>query len=398
MKNTLTHSLKHALKYSRNQIQSLQILSMNVAQLEEYIEDIAKNNPLIEFDHSINQCIEFSSEILIENETSLSDFLLEQLKFIPHSKLCELLIYELNSNGYFRKTYDELLITFSTNPVQLDNAIQTLQSLEPFGIASFCLKECLKIQIKLSDFKEKEHAILLLDFLPQIAENNMQAIIDGTKLLPEEITHIIHFIKTLNPKPASNFSTGANILLPDIIIETNNDIHVQIHNINERIHFIDDYKKQKELKQFYDLNKRIKEQINLRNKTLSLVINAIIEFQYDYFIFQKPLKAMKLKDIASMTQLSISTISRAIQDKVISKDNQYILLKSLFSKSINNISVNTIQEKIKEITEAETIALSDQKIVKRLKEEGIIVARRTVNKYRKQLKIKSSHDRPTKDM
>ena len=388
-KITIKPDLKQLSYYNQKYDQALKILSLNNIDLRNFLADKISKNVFLSYQVD-QQTYEYLANTQ-QYKPSLYQNFISQLPYIDIKldyNLFNFLFSNLDSNGYFKNTFDELCKLSKQSSAKLKKIISVLQEMEPIGCFSFSLSDCLKAQCKASPMACSETAEILCDHLNMVAEGNIKAIAELSGLSFDEIIEGIKFIKTLNPKPAINFAEDANIILPEVKI-TRSDDKLDISLINDDLNI-----------QFNDmdasqLNNALKAQryealaimnsIKKRNLTIMQITNALCTIQQAFFLYDEPLSYCTLQDVSNITGLHPSTISRAIQNKAFEYKNKYYLYKMLFNaKGNKKISGNTILHAINTIIENEDKAhpLSDEKIKNILEKQNIYISRRTINKYR----------------
>ncbi|MGE5353328.1 MAG: RNA polymerase factor sigma-54 [Acidobacteriota bacterium] len=340
--------------------------------------------------------------------------------------LGEEIIGNLDEDGYLKrdlKSIVEELNMFQHVEVPLEKAeslLKKIQTFDPVGIASRNLQECLLVQLKNTSFDPyysylAEH--LLLDHFNDFINKRFDAIQKNMNLTTETLKSTISLIHKLNPKPGEGNieSDQANQITPDFIVEkvednfiiSLNDRHVpsvtisstylEMLNSNKRKRNISNREKEthKFLREKFESAKWFIASIQQRRETLMKIMRAIVEKQYAFFEYgPKALRPMIYKDIAEEIGMDISTISRVVNGKYVQSPVGIHELKYFFSEGLSTddgeeISNKHIKELIKEICDSETknSPFSDDKIAELLNEKGIHIARRTVAKYREQLRI-----------
>ncbi len=250
------------------------------------------------------------------------------------------------------------------------------------------------------------------------SKKHFDKILHKHKIDEDDLKTAIAKIERLNPKPGGGFSTGLRMnrqIVPDFILRIEDDqIDLQLNARNApELHLSRSYKElfetykqggnnaaQKEAVQFVkqklDAAKWFIDAIRQRQQTLIITLQAIVNYQTAYFLSgdERDLKPMILRDIAELTGLDISTISRVANSKYIDTPYGTQLVKSYFSEAMTNeegesVSTREIKSILKELIESEDKSkpLTDEKLGKLLKEKGYKVARRTVAKYREQLDL-----------
>lgn len=380
---TIKPKLKIKQTFNAQKNESLKVLAFNVSNLKEYLYKQAQTNPFLNFTSTqADTFLEYEHEQITLHDKINQELLLSN-KTIPND-LVEGLIRQLDSNGYFKNT--EFNLSYSN--VQIQQAISILQRLEPYGCFSRDLKECLSIQCELSENPTSETGLILCDYLKDLATHNIQKIIDNTNLTYEEIEEGLHFIQTLNPKPAANYSIESKPLLPEIRVTYHEKFEFELINQDFSIQFEDMQNITEELKHFRQEAKQLLSAVQKRNITLLQIMDTLCQIQKDFFLKNGPIHYCTLTQVAKKCGLHTSTISRAIQQKSFEYNNKYYPIKHLFSHSgLKKMSSDTIKSKIKYIIDQEDKVhpYSDESIRKILLKENINISRRTITKYREQL-------------
>ncbi len=361
---------------------------------------------------------------------SLQERLIEQLHELdlPEEQIIlgEVIISSLDKDGYFREDLEKIvedLKLFEHVEVSLEDAekvLKMIQTLEPVGIAARNLQECLLVQIRNSSFDPYYSYLaekILSEHYDDFVNKRFNVIQEKMELSRETLKATLDLIQRLNPKPgAGSIDTPeANQITPDFIIEKIDDNYIitlndrgvpsvtisktylEMLNSKKRKRKINKREKEthKFLREKFESAKWFIASIQQRRETLMKIMRAIVEKQYDFFEYgPKALKPMIYKDIADEIGMDISTISRVVNGKYVQSpvgihELKYFFSEGLATDSGSEISNKHIKELIKEIidNEPKNMPYSDDKIAKMLKEKGIHIARRTVAKYREQMKI-----------
>jgi RNA polymerase sigma-54 factor len=341
------------------------------------------------------------------------------------------LIGNIDDDGYVRRKTEAIVndLAFTqnieTNEEELLEVLKIIQDMEPVGVGARTLQECLLLQIenKNQDIPEIQLARTILKYyFQEFTKKHYDKIIARLNISEDELKKAIHEILKLNPKPGSSYSEtqsqAIQTIVPDFILD-NKDGELQLSlnakNVPElRLNstytemlagYARKSKEQKTkndkeaisfVKQKLDSAKWFIDAIKQRQNTLMLTMNAIIEYQYNYFLEgdESKLKPMILKDIAERTGLDISTISRVANSKYVQTHFGIFPLKYFFSEGLQTdsgeeVSSREIKSILKNYVEKEDKKkpLTDDKLTNILKEKGYRIARRTVAKYREQLNI-----------
>ncbi|MDY0216313.1 MAG: RNA polymerase factor sigma-54 [Bacteroidales bacterium] len=334
------------------------------------------------------------------------------------------IIGNLENSGYLERELtsisDDLAFTqaLTVTEEEIENVlVNIIHKLDPPGIGARDLQECLLIQLKRHDFVESSSIKLAIniikDYFPEFTKKHYDKIVAKINCTEAELKEALDEILKLNPKPGGmgDGSRQNQYIIPDFTIHASGDkLEVTLNSKNlpelklkrsfiEMLNTVNE-EHQKEavqfIKQKMDSAKWFIEAIQQRYNTLENTMNAIAEFQKEYFLTgdETTLKPMILKDIAEIVNLDISTVSRVANSKYVQTNFGTFLLKTFFSESLTNDSGEEVSSReIKKILSDEVDAenkrkpLTDEQICKVLKEKGYNIARRTVAKYREQLNI-----------
>ncbi len=364
--------------------------------------------PKIEFDRS-KETIQYIQPA----PTGLTEYLQDQLRLMNldeiEVQIANQIIWNVDDKGYFTLPLDNIASLLNTSLETAEKVLKTLQGFEPTGIFARNLQECLLLQ--LYELGNSDDAILVIkDYFEDFANRRFSKIMKALNWEKERILEVQNQIVKLNPKPGAGVSTSeSQYITPDLIVNKIdgefvieiNDTRVPDLRINSNyLAMLSKGNKlnadtKTYLKKKVDLAKWFIQSIHQRRLTMTRVMKAIIERQIDFFNDnQAPLKPMILKDIAEDVKMDISTISRVTNGKYVQLSFGVYELKYFFNEGMldasgEEVSTRIIKEKLREIVDSEKKGkpYSDEKLSKLLKEAGYPVARRTVAKYREQLKI-----------
>lgn len=369
-------------------------------------------------------------EIPIAIQSSFFESLQTQLDLVPLSdkdfRIGKQIIGSLDDDGYLRRQISSLVddLAFSQNVIAEDEDIlemlKVIQSFDPAGVGARDLQECLLIQLR----KRDQNAIVqkamrvVEDYLDEFTKKHYDKLERSLNMDSEELKEVVNEILKLNPKPGdSNAVTTKQLqIIPDFHISNNDSIlfltlnsknapELRVSRSYQEMfeHYDKTAQKDKKLKeavqfvkQKLDSAKWFIDAIKQRQQTLLKTMNAIMNYQYEYFLTgdDKNLKPMILKDIADRIGMDISTVSRVANSKYVQTEFGTFLLKSFFSEAIQMDSGEEVSNKeVKKILE-ECIGkedkhrpLADEKLTEILKDKGYNIARRTVAKYREAMNI-----------
>jgi len=374
---------------------------------------------------------EESTNYQTKSSLSFHQFLDNQSKNLilkdSEKPICEFLIGSIDESGYLRREIDDIIddLAFTQNIVATKHDVlsilEKIQDLDPAGVGARSLKECLLIQLKKKNSFKKSvlNSIKILENEFEIfSKKKFSKLSEKLSLSQEDLKDAIDEISRLNPKPGGSITSefSNNTIVPDFIltiedgdfiVELNKRNLPELRLSNSYKNILEGYKNDPKktksqnqamqfLKQKLDSAKWFIEAIEQRHQTLFQTVNAIVNFQKEYFSTGEEikLKPMILKDIAEIINMDISTISRVANSKYIETPYGIKLLKSYFSEGMKNkegeeISTIEIKKILKEIISEEdkNKPLSDIELSNKLSDKGYKVARRTVSKYREQLDI-----------
>jgi RNA polymerase sigma-54 factor len=363
--------------------------------------------------------------------STLSEQLFTQLSYLKLSErqtvIAKQLIGSIESDGYIRRDLDAILndLVFSQNiettHEELEEVLAKIQEFDPPGIAARDLKECLLLQLdRVEQNPNSRLATRIVDeCFVEFTKKHYQKIIKKLDLEDEEdLKPAIEIITKLNPKPGGTSSgmVKTQYIIPDFILSSRDgkiDIALNSRNAPElRVSsaysdmfsaYAKSDKKDKKLretvsfvKQKLDAARWFIDAIRQRQQTLLRTMNAIVEYQYDYFLTgdESKLRPMILKDISEKIGMDISTVSRVANSKAVQTEFGTFMLKYFFSEGVatesgDDVSSREVKNELKGLIDGEDKQkpLSDDKLEKLLKGKGYNIARRTVAKYREQLDI-----------
>ncbi len=368
----------------------------------------------------------------IATSSTLNESLLSQLGFLKldeqQEQVGKQLLGSIDSDGYIRRDLEAIIndLAFSQNVnIELEDLEETLEKIQKFdppGIAARDLRECLLLQLERKEDPDDDVFLairILKDCFPEFTKKHYDKIKKKLEIdSDEELKFAVDVITKLNPKPGDSSVNAAKTqyIIPDFIL----------HNVEGKLELTLNSKNAPELRvsrsysdmfKAYDVSKKkdkkLKETVSFvkqkldgakwfidairqRQHTLLNTMNAIVEFQYDYFLTgdESKLRPMILKDIAEKILMDISTVSRVANSKAIQTEFGIFQLKYFFSEGIStdsgeDVSSREVKLSLKKLIDEEEKSkpLSDDKLEKHLKSQGYNIARRTVAKYREQLNI-----------
>jgi len=353
---------------------------------------------------------------------TLFDHLSEQLHLLNLStneiEIGETIISSLDLDGYFKADVKDLAEYLNTDEKSVLKLLKMIQSFEPPGIAARDLAETLLIQIEQQVDAPEIAKEIIRNYLSYLELKKYKEIAQKLSVTTEDVRKAAKYIANLEPYPARSFDINSvKFVIPDVKVEKTddgfiiiiNDDFIPKLNLNTKYrNLIDKDKLENDAKKFLDEKyseaKLLLFGIKKRRSTVLEVVEKIVDIQKDFFEKgPRYLHPLTLKDVAEKINMHESTVSRVTSDKYVETPWGIYELKYFFSSGIRKTtgeykSSRSIKEIIKQIIENESNdkTLSDQKIVDILSNQGIKIARRTVAKYRKSLKILPSYSRKDK--
>ena len=407
------------------------MLQLGAKELSEQIDETLQNNPLLQ-ESKTYQTGSLSDDYSswLENQPAqetqtLEDHLIEQLGYLNLDSrdyvIACIVISQLDDDGYLRLGVDGLIRfctdeKIETDSLQVKQAIKVVQQLDPVGIACRDLAECLSLQIEQQkiDHEIKNAALEIIQKLELLATDKNE-LLRALNINHQTFEGALSLIQQLDPAPGKAFNQEHTIYIqPDIfLIQSDDRLTLNLNPvINRGIELNQQYinllkasdraADRDYLKKNLDQAKWWLNALVQRNKTLLSVAEYMINHQAEYFdnADLANLKPLKQQEIADACGIHISTVSRAIRHKHLQSPIGIVPLKQLLAGSIkinneNSLSNEAVKSIIKNLikNESSQSPLSDSKIVSELKTRGIVIARRTVNKYREQLNIPASNRR-----
>lgn len=422
---------------SVDQRQSLQILAYTNQELDAFLTEEYMQNPLLDCkrdrqseiidsldshyesassyrDHYIRYEDEDSDrrgDIRAREPSSLRQQLKNQLSIRDYSdeewKLIDYLIDCLDDKGFFTCSVSEIASACGCSEQIVDKCLRDLKSLEPAGIFSKDISECLLRQLEARNETDQVLIRIISDFIPDLLQGNLSSITRSLGITTAKCRSCIQKIGELNPRPIMNTESGqTEYIVPDILIErehgrwkvTLNDAWMGEYTYNDYYIRMMRTASDPELKDYFknklERARLIITSIERRRNTIIHIVEAVLEYQNEYFANGGSLRPMTMEAIAQQLDISTSTVSRAIKNKYI-QYRRPLLLRDLFSNAVSDAaetSARLVRSRVSEIIKNEDHAhpLSDDKISKILKGEGTSISRRTVAKYRQQLGIPDS--------
>ena len=361
-------------------------------------------------------------EASITRETTLAEHLDWQLVLAAkdelQTKLGKVLIGNLDENGYLTDPLEEMAKAQGVAVQELERALQLVQSFDPPGVGARNLRECLLLQLegRKGDLARKAYRVVAEHF-EDVEKRRYPLIQKKLEISAEELREVLALIATLEPKPGRSFQeNNTKYVTPDVSVRKIEGEYVVVLNDEPvpRLRISSYYRKMlkdkealktKETKAFLDNKIQsamwLIKNIEQRRKTIYRVTEAIFRIQRDFLeTGLTGLKPLTLKQVADMIGMHESTVSRVTTHKYVQTPRGLFELKYFFTSGLESeagldVSSLSVKEKIKELVDQEPAQKphSDQKLTQLLKDQGIFIARRTIAKYREELRIPSASQR-----
>lgn len=359
-----------------------------------------------------------------ETTESLQDYLMWQVQLTPFSDtdlaIATAIIDAVDDQGYLSCSSQDILESLGDDEVELDEVeavLKRIQQFDPLGVASRNLQECLLLQLATyapETLWLNEAKMLLSQHIDLLGNRDFRQLMRETKLKEAELKEVMQLIHGLDPRPGNRVvATETEYVVPDVSVFKDNGKWVVTINpdsvprikVNEQYAALSKQTRNSADSQFIKTHlqdaKWLIKSLESRNETLLKVARCIVEHQQDFFEYgEEAMKPMVLNDIALAVDMHESTISRVTTQKYMHTPRGIFELKYFFSSHVSTdsggeCSSTAIRALVKKLvaTENQSKPLSDSKIATLLAEQGIMVARRTIAKYRESLGIPPSNQR-----
>jgi RNA polymerase sigma-54 factor len=361
-----------------------------------------------------------SFETFLSAPVTLGQHLREQLSVTVMSEAvrdaAESIIGNLDEDGYVSASLEEIASLGEHKPEDIETALRMVQSLDPAGVAARNLRECMLLQIESINGRGGVAWLIVTNHLRLLETRQFKEI---AKVMGRPLEHIeiaVSMIQHLNPRPGQRYSgAGARIVEPDVyfikdaedfIIQMNDEDVPQLRLNSQYKRMLDrDNGATKEVREYvrerYTSAIQLMKNIEQRKQTIMKVCQAIVRRQMEFLNNGiDELKPMMIKEVAEEVGVHPSTVSRAVASKYVHTPQGVFELRYFFSEAVQGPSgggtpLLILKRKVKKMIEEEdkTKPLTDEQITALLQREGIDVTRRTVAKYREDMKIPSTHQR-----
>ena len=357
---------------------------------------------------------------------SFTQFLMDQMRTFTidekESQIAQFLVGSIDETGYIRRTLLDIVddLAFTENlfvdEFEVRKVLGLVQQLDPAGVGALDLQDCLMLQLQR---KEQTSSVVIANEMitshfTSFSKKHFSKLMSALQIDEEQLKKAIKEIEKLNPKPGASYASSTKInshITPDFtILIVEGELQLKLNGRNApELHVSSSYKNmmagykeskvknkaQQEavlfIKQKLDADKWFIDAVKQRNHTLLITMNAILNYQKEFFLTgdEQKIRPMVLRDIASIIQMDISTVSRVANSKYVETPYGTRLIKSFFSEGVTNsegedVSSIEIRKALEDIinTEDKSNPLTDEQLKEALHQKGYPVARRTVAKYR----------------
>ncbi len=440
MDQHITIEQRQELVMTPELIQSIKILKYNLVELDGYVKEQLKDNPVLEQetpswevqlknsykedrgpDYNMGKNSDdnnYSFENFVTKEETLDEHLMMQLEISTKSKIVlkigEYLIQSLDENGYLKIKLKSVAEDLGADLEVVKKTLALIQTFDPYGVGARSLAECLFIQLRQVGMLDNNYIELLKHHMDDFSANKLKKISAEMELPMEEVQRMADVLRHLDPKPGKQYNVDdeKQYIVPEILVEEANGKYTAVFQDESSPRLMissyyesvlaecrEDPEVIKYIKSRIESANRLISSIERRKQTIKKVAEAIVEYQQDFFKKgEKNIKPLTLKMIAEKINMHESTVSRTVTGKYLQCKAGVYELKYFFSAGIKtggpdkSLSSNSIKAYIKEIISHEDPKHpeSDQKLTDILNGSGIGISRRTVTKYREAMNIPSS--------
>jgi RNA polymerase sigma-54 factor len=359
-------------------------------------------------------------ENTLATSSSLADHMLWQLSLLPDDRetrdIGAAIIGNLNDDGMLVASLEEIAAMGPWKIEDVEAVMKVVQGFDPIGVAARDLQECLLLQIRHIGLEGTPTEKIVTEHLRLLQGHNVPEISKRLGMPIEDLKEHIEIIRHLDPKPGSRYNPSqSHYVIPDVYVVKVEDQYVAVLNEEglPQLRISPVYRRllDKNADNTTETRAYVKDKfrsalwliksVEQRQKTIHKVATSIINFQRDFLDHGiEYLKPLVLRDVASDIGMHESTVSRVVTNKYMHTPQGVFEMKYFFHSGISSsygesVSSVTIKQRIRKIIEAEDPRkpLSDSKIVSILQHEGLVLARRTIAKYREELKIPTSNQR-----
>jgi RNA polymerase sigma-54 factor len=374
-------------------------------QLPLPAENEAGNDPRDYLFHSLSHEVSLQEQLLAELNLAGADS--------RTGEIAAMVIGSIDDSGYLRTHPADIAMATGASEAEVERAVKLVQSFDPPGVGARDLAECMRLQLERRGEKDRRLFALLDGHLDDIARNRLPQVAKALRISMTELDRLLEKLRRLNPFPGAALSPAASgYVVPEAVIvrDENGTFNVRDDRRLIRLHIPDRYFKMLEDSEL-DAEDRayIREKIasareliralDQRESTIRALARVIAAGQHDFLEHGvEHLRPMTMRQAAEQIGVHETTISRAISGKYLETPRGVFEFKYFFSGGFQTeggaaVSSRSVQDKIRQLVAAENAdkPLSDEKLSRMLKEDGLDVARRTVAKYREEIGIPATH-------
>ncbi len=347
-------------------------------------------------------------------DRTLYEHLLEQLGFLKLSReelsLGEFIIGNIDESGYLTCSVDEIAEMLKVDRESVESMLRQIKKFDPVGVGAQNLQESLLIQLREKGHEDSLAYRIIDECFESLDRKSHLQLSKATGSTLERVQEAMDLVKTLSPKPTTGrFDPAAIPIVPDLIVEKVGDEYIVFHNDKNtpRLRINSSYRSllkrgnatpsetKKYIREKLEQARWLLNSVNQRRTTMIRVMTAIVDSQLEFFEKGPDyLKPLIMEDIAEKVSMNVATISRVSSGKYVQTPLGVYEIKYFFNTGLpmeggEQLVKRRVKQKLEDIIKSEDPAspFSDQDIHRQLKTEGISIARRTVTKYREELKI-----------
>ena len=381
----------------------------------EMYEDLDSMEPTAPRDPNAEQA---NTEEFVGGIQTFDDYLLDQLSLLDVSpevdRAARAVVGSLDEDGFFVGSLAEIARLANVSLEAAEAGLMAVQQLDPPGVGARDLAEALCLEMEYLDLDEPMLTRIIKEHLDDVAANHFRKVARALRVDETEVRRLVEILRALNPRPAGAFSPGPSpgYIVPDVTLRRFDDEWLIIPN-NEALPTLRvspryrsmlksgssaDDETRRYLKDKIRSAESFIRNVDRRKDTVSRITEIILEVQRDFFEDGTgPLRPLRLEDVAVEIGVHLSTVSRGVTGKYMATPYGLFELKHFFSGGYRtasgmDVAATSIKQRLRELVkeEDESKPLSDQKLAELLSAEGVTVARRTVAKYREELRIEPS--------
>ncbi|HEU5122796.1 MAG TPA: RNA polymerase factor sigma-54 [Verrucomicrobiae bacterium] len=383
---------------------------------QEWRDHFAQTNAPMRHSAEDEEKRQFMFDSLVAG-TSLQEMLLEQVREsgLPESDwpIAEMIIGNIDDYGYFKSTVEELATGTGLSPEKILEVLKAIQAFDPAGVGARDLRECMLIQLERTGQQSTLEYRIVRDFMEALGKRRIPEIARGTGVEVDEVQDALENIARLEPRPGRAYlPDNDQYVLPEVFVHRSGDDFVVTTN-NEHIPHLRISNTYKDLmaqgENAGEVRNYIREKIRAgkflikslhqRQQTILNIAKEIVKRQREFMekgvAYLKPLTMVQVAEVVGVHE---TTVSRGVSGKYMDTPQGIFEMKYFFTAGIQTdsgagMSNTSVKDMIADIFKNEDTSkpLSDQEVVKMLKEKGIVIARRTVAKYRTELNILPSN-------